>query len=348
MTALHEPRVGLLTDPTHTAHERIGHTERPERLLAVMQQLEETGLRRRMVELEAREATVQELLAVHDQQVLDVVEERATGGGGGWIDLDTYVTPQSPAIARRAAGAAVVATEAVLAGELSSAFVATRPPGHHATRTASMGFCLYNGVAVAAAAALRSGVERLAIVDWDVHHGNGTQAIFDSDPRVLYVSTHASPFYPGTGDIGEIGRGEARGTKVNIPLPHGTGDRGFIDAYERVAVPVMERHQPQLVLVSSGWDSHARDPLGTLNVSTAAYTRAAAVVLDAARRLSGGRVVVVLEGGYDAHALAWCASGLVQLLLGEDPVPDPAPVTPPPGPDVTALIDAVRGAFALR
>ncbi len=348
MTAPDGPRVGLITDPTHVAHERVGHTERPERLLAIMEHLQSTGLKDRLVQLPAREATDDELLAVHHQSVLDVVEEHAAGRGGGWIDLDTYVTPQSPAIARRAAGAAIEATHAVISGELRSAFVATRPPGHHATPTASMGFCLFNGIAVAAAAALRSGIERLAIIDWDVHHGNGTQAIFDADPRVLYVSTHASPYYPGTGDIGEIGSGEARGTKVNIPLPHGTGDRGFIDAYERVAVPVMERHQPQLVLISSGWDSHAADPLGTLNVSTAAYTRAAAAVIDAANRLCDGRVVAVLEGGYDTRALAWCAGGLVQLLLGEEPTPDPAPGSAPPGSDITPLIEAVRGAFALR
>lgn len=348
MTTSNAPRVGLITDPTHVAHERVGHTERPERLLAIMQHLQERGLKDRMHQLPAREATDAELLAVHDQSVLDVVLEHSRTGGGGWIDLDTYVLPQSPAVARRAAGAAVDAALAVMAGDLTSAFVATRPPGHHATHSASMGFCLFNGIAVAAAAVLRSGVERLAIVDWDVHHGNGTQAIFNADPRVLYVSTHASPFYPGTGDIGEFGTGEARGTKVNIPLPHGTGDQGFVDAYERVAVPMLERFAPQLVLVSSGWDSHYRDPLGTLNVSTAAYTRAARAVIEAAHRLCEGRVVAVLEGGYDTHALAWSAGALVQLLLGEEPTPDPDPTAPPAGPDVTPLIEAVRGAFGLR
>ncbi len=341
-------RVGLLTDPTHVAHERVGHTERPERLLAILSHLERTGLRSRLAELEPREATTEELLAVHEQMVLDTVATHAAGADGGWIDLDTYVTPESPGIARRAAGAAIVAVEAVLAGDLTSAFVATRPPGHHATQVASMGFCLFNNVAVAAAAVLRAGIERLAIVDWDVHHGNGTQAIFDADPRVLYVSSHASPYYPGTGDIGDTGTGEARGTKVNIPLPHGTGDRGFISAYERVVVPALERHAPELVLVSSGWDAHVGDPLGTLNVSTEAYTRVASLILDVAQRLCRGRVVAVLEGGYDTHALAWCASGLVQLLLGENPTPDPAPGSPPPGPDVSAVIETVRTAVDLH
>jgi enamine deaminase RidA (YjgF/YER057c/UK114 family) len=188
-----------------------------------------------------------------------------------------------------------------------------------------MGFCLFNNVAIAATAALARGVERLAIVDWDVHHGTGTQDVFIDDPRVLYVSTHAAPFYPGTGEVDDLGAGAARGTNVNLPLPHGTGDAGFLAAWERVGVPMLERHRPQLVLVSSGWDAHARDPLGTLNVTTAGYTRAAAAVIDAARRLCDGRLIATLEGGYDTHALAWCASGLVELLLGDTPAPDPEP-----------------------
>ncbi|RLT35376.1 MAG: histone deacetylase [Chloroflexi bacterium] len=338
--------VGFVTDPSHLTHERMGHVERPERLTSIVAQLEVTGLRARMTELEPRAATDAELLAVHQQAVLDEVARHAVPGVS-WIDSDTYVTPESPAIARRAAGASIVATEAVLRGEVQSAFVAVRPPGHHATVVNSMGFCLYNNVAVAAAAALRSGLERIAIVDWDIHHGNGTQAIFEADPRVLYVSTHAAPFYPGTGGVHEIGSGAAAGTKVNIPLQHGTADRGFVAVYEQVVVPALERHRPQLVLVSSGWDAHANDPLGTLNVSTAGYTRVAELVIDAARRLCEGRIVVALEGGYDTHALAWCASNLVQLLLGETPTPDPQPATPPAGPDPSMVIGAVRRAIGL-
>ena len=341
--------VGFVTDPSHTAHERLGHVERPERLQSIVAHLEASGLRARMAELAPREATEAELLAVHRRVVLDEVARHLVPGETSWIDSDTYVTPESPGIALRAAGATLVATEAVLRGEVQSAFVAVRPPGHHATPVNSMGFCLYNNVAVAAAAALRSGLERIAIVDWDIHHGNGTQDIFDADPRVLYVSTHAAPFYPGTGGVHETGSGEAAGTKVNIPLRHGTGDRGFLAAYEQVAVPALERHRPQLVLVSSGWDAHALDPLGTLNVSTAGYTRAAELVIDAARRLCEGRIVVALEGGYDTHALAWCASGLVQLLLGEAPTPDPDPTPPEPidAPDASMVIAAVRRAVGL-
>ncbi|MGE3857552.1 MAG: histone deacetylase [Dehalococcoidia bacterium] len=339
------PGTVFVTDPTHTAHLLPRHPERPERLEAIVAQLEARGLRQRMDERAPREATEAELLTVHQPALLATIERVATRRGP--LDPDTYAMPESPAIARRAAGALLVAVEAVLAGECTNGFVATRPPGHHATPDRAMGFCLYNSIAIAATAALRSGVERLAIVDWDVHHGNGTQDVFRDDPRVLYVSTHAAPFYPGTGEVHEVGAGAAHGTNVNIPLPHGTGDAGFLAAWERVGVPALERHRPQLVLVSSGWDAHARDPLGTLNVTTEGYTRAARLVRDAAARLCDGRLVATLEGGYDTHALAWCASALVELLLGDEPTPDPDPAAVPAGDPLDARIAEVRAAIGL-
>lgn len=334
------PRVGLYTDATHTAHAHADHPERPERLDAILAQLDARGLRARLEAREPRMADVAELLSVHSQELLEAVTRYSAYGG--WLDPDTYTTPQSPDIARRAVGATVDATRAVIAGDLDAAFVATRPPGHHATTDLPMGFCLFNNVAIAAKQALRAGMERVAIVDWDVHHGNGTQAVFNNDPRVLYFSTHAYPFYPGTGDVEDTGIEMALGTKVNVPLPPGTGDHGFLAAYERIAVPALERFEPQIVLVSCGWDAHARDPLAPLNVTTDGYTRVAQLVLDAARRLCGGRVVVALEGGYDTHALAWCSSALVELLLGDAPTPDPEPVHPPDGPDCAQLIENVR------
>jgi acetoin utilization deacetylase AcuC-like enzyme len=340
------PRTVFVTDPTHREHYSSGHDERPERLDAILAHLGASGLRAALDERSPREATDDELLAVHAPELLATVASAAKYGA--WLDPDTYTTPLSAAIARRAVGAALVGLEAVLGGEADNAFIATRPPGHHATHDRAMGFCLFNAVAVVAAAALRAGIERLAIVDWDVHHGNGTQAIFDADPRVLYFSTHASPFYPGTGAVQENGSGAARGTKVNVPLPHGTSDAGFVGAYEQLAVPALVKHRPQLVLVSCGWDAHARDPLGTLKVTTEGYTRAAALVIDAAGQLCDGRIILTLEGGYDTHALAWCASALVELLLDETPTPDPEPVASPPGPDVSALFEQVRRAAGLR
>jgi acetoin utilization deacetylase AcuC-like enzyme len=335
----------FVTDPTHVKHHSLGHPERPERLQAIVAQLEARGLRRQLDEREPREATDDELLAVHTPQFLATVARASQYGA--WLDPDTYTTQQSAVIARRAAGAMLVALDAVLKGEAVNAFVATRPPGHHATASHAMGFCLFNGIAVATAAALRAGLERVAIVDWDVHHGNGTQAIFDADPRVLYFSTHASPFYPGTGGVQEKGQGAAQGSKVNVPLPHGTGDDAFVAAYEQLAIPALAKHRPELILVSCGWDAHARDPLGTLNVSTAGYTRVASLVIDAARELCEGRIVVTLEGGYDEHALAWCSSALVELVLGLPPVPDPEPVESRQTPDLGDLFEQVRRAAGL-
>jgi len=335
----------FVTDPSCLEHEAPGHPERPDRLRAILDHLERSGLRSRMLELAPRDATDDEILAVHRSEL--IAEEARVAAGHGWADPDTYLTPRSPAIARRAAGSVLAGLDAVLGGQARTAFAAVRPPGHHATASKAMGFCLLNHVAMAAAAALRAGVERVAILDWDVHHGNGTQAIFDADPRVLYTSTHAYPFYPGTGHFRELGVGEAVGTNVNVPLPHGAGDRAFAAAYERVIFPALERFRPQLVLVSSGWDAHARDPLAPLQVTTVGYTRVAREAIQVAGALCDGRVVVALEGGYDLHALAWCAGALCALLLGDEPAADPEPVAPPAEPDVTGVLAAVRDAAGL-
>ncbi len=336
--------VAFSTDDLYFAHQPPGgvaHPKRSERLAALLEQLERGGLLARMQQLAPRDATDEELLAVHDRDLLVTVEAHAAGEGG-WIDADTFVGPSSPAAARRGSGAALAATHAVLDGDAESAFVAARPCGHHATRDRAMGFCLYNHVAVAAASALARGVERVAVVDWDLHHGNGTQDIFDAEPRLLYISTHAAPYYPGTGALEERGRGDAAGTKINVPLPPGAGDAAFLAAYEQVAVPALERFEPELVLVSCGWDSHARDPLGPLAVSTAGYTAVAKLIIDAAARLCDGRLVAVLEGGYDEHALAYCAQALCELLLGDEPTPDPEQGTGRP--ELVTNIDAVIAA----
>ncbi|GAB4331222.1 MAG: histone deacetylase [Dehalococcoidia bacterium] len=332
---------GFVTHAHVLGHAYPRHPERPGRLAAILEHLDALGLRRRLVDLTAREATDEEILAVHSAAVIDT-QERLARKGGGWADADTFVNVDSPGIARLAAGAVVVATEAVLAGEVRSAFAAVRPPGHHATRDHLMGFCLLNNVAIAAAAALRRGVDRVAIVDWDVHHGNGTQHIFNEDERVLYVSTHAAPFYPGTGHFSEAGAGAARGTKVNIPMPQGAGDKAYTAAYDQVVLPAVERFAPDLILVSCGWDAHARDFLAPLSLSTSGYTAIASKLMELADAVCGGRVVAALEGGYDTHALAWCSSALVELMLGDTPTPDPEPVAAGSEPDIEPILRAVR------
>lgn len=314
--------------------------ERPDRLTAIVEHLEARGLRERMIDLAPRDASEAEVLAVHVPELLTQIVRASSGSA--WLDPDTYTVPESPGLARRAAGAVLSATEAVLDGDARNAFVAVRPPGHHATPDRAMGFCLLNNVAIAAAAALERGVARIAILDWDVHHGNGTQARFAGDPRVLYASTHQSPLYPGTGDVWESGAGEDRATLINVPLPPAAGDRALTSAYRDLILPEMERFRPELVLVSSGWDAHARDPLAMLEVSTAGFTEVARMAIETADRVCDGRLVAVLEGGYDLHALAWCSSALCELLLGEDATPDPEPLVADAEPDVTEVIEAVR------
>jgi acetoin utilization deacetylase AcuC-like enzyme len=290
-------QAALVTDPStprlDLAHVYARHPERPDRLTAILDHLDRTGIDARMTPLDARDVTAEEVLAVHDAKVPAIIDDLGRRGGG-FADVDTYLTAASPAAARRAAGGVLVALETVLAGDHRRAFAAVRPPGHHATTDTLMGFCLLNNVAIAVQAAFASGLERVAVVDWDVHHGNGTQAIFDADPRLLYVSTHASPFYPGTGGYTHTGAGEATGTMVNIPLPHGAGDDAYDAAYERVVVPALERFAPQLVVVSCGWDAHARDPLAPLNLTTDGYTNVARQVIEAADTLCEGRLVDTL------------------------------------------------------
>ena len=338
--------VGFVTDPVCLDHEHPGHPERPQRLLAILRQLDEAGLRTRMVELVGRDATEAEVLSVHEPEVL-AMQSELQSQGGGWVDADTYVRGDSPGIALRSAGATLVAVEAVLRGGVDRSFAAVRPPGHHATADTMMGFCLLNNVAIAVATARTLGATHIAVIDWDVHHGNGTQAIFDGDPDLLYVSTHASPYYPGTGAVAESGVGAARGTKVNVPLPLGTGDSGYAAAYDQVVLPALERFKPELILVSCGWDAHIRDQIGPMQLSTAGYTGIAQRIVLAADQLCDGKLVATLEGGYDEHALAWCASAFCEVLLGEEPTPDPEPLKPSPEPEVGMVLAEARAEAGL-
>ncbi|MEO6238463.1 MAG: histone deacetylase, partial [Vicinamibacterales bacterium] len=251
----------------------------------------------------------EELARVHDAAHLDRIE--AVDGKPSMLDADTFTSPESYEIALLAAGAAVQAAQhAVRTGE--PAFALVRPPGHHAERDKAMGFCLFNNVAIAAAAARSAGVERVAIVDIDVHHGNGTQWIFYDDPRVLYVSSHQFPFYPGTGAADEVGTGAGAGFNVNIPLAAGATDADYDLVYRTVAVPVLEQFKPQLTLISAGFDAHEADPLASMRMSASGYARIVARLKAAAVR--SGVLALVTEGGYDLPALGDCLQGTLSIL----------------------------------
>ena len=298
---------------THGAYlDHVGgprHQERPARLGAVIDGSRDAGLE--LLPLEPRAATLAELERVHAPAVLRRVRE-VTLAGGGHLDPDTYASSGSWDAALLAAGAGLAAAEALTAGHGDAAFCAVRPPGHHATRTQSMGFCLFSNVAVVAAALADRG-ERVVIVDFDAHHGNGTQDVFYADPRVLYVSLHQWPLYPGTGWYTEIGAGEAIGTTLNVPMPPGTTGDAYLAAFDRLIMPIAEKFGPSWLIVSAGFDAHRSDPITQMGLSAGDYTHMMSRLLTLA---PAGRRLVMLEGGYDLDALRVCTASTLSALAG--------------------------------
>src|SRR5688572_5797082 len=315
--------VGVVDDDSFDLHKSTSyHPERPERLEAARSGLRRAGLR--TCSVAAREATPEELGRVHHGGYLDKLG--SLPGRRAQLDADTYVAPDSVVAVRRAAGGSVDLVQAMLAGRCQRGVALLRPPGHHARPNQAMGFCLLNNVAVAAAHALSNGLSRVAIVDWDVHHGNGTQEMFFSDPRVLYASLHQWPFYPGTGNAPEIGEGEGRGFTVNIPLSQGAHAGDYAAAFDRVLLPVLEAYRPELVLVSAGFDAHRDDPLAAMRLDAGAYGWMTDRLLKIAERTAGGKMALFLEGGYDLAALEQSLAASLKVL-GEVA---PGPADPPP------------------
>jgi acetoin utilization deacetylase AcuC-like enzyme len=307
----------LLTDPAMGAYESPGHPERAARLGAAAAGVE-AGAHVVGVELELAEITPaddEDLLRIHTPSHLAWLTA-TVAAGGGWLDPDTYVGVDSMHAARLAAGGTVDAARAVALGRAPVAFAVVRPPGHHAARNRGAGFCLLNNIAIAVAALRAAGLaRRIAVVDWDVHHGDGTQSIFDEDPDLCYASTHQSPFYPGTGDRSERGRGAAEGTKHNRPLPPGSGDVAFVSAWTAELLPAVEGFRPEAICVSAGYDAHRDDPLAALEVTEAGYQAVAQALGACAARLKLPGVALTLEGGYDLAALRASVSASVAGLL---------------------------------
>jgi acetoin utilization deacetylase AcuC-like enzyme len=337
----------LLYSPIFLAHEEPGHPESPERLQAILHVLEQTGLLARLVALEPLPATDAQLLAVHTREHIEWVKA-VVARGGGHFDLDTFANAHSLEAARLAAGAVVRAVDAVMRGEVNNAFALVRPPGHHATRTQPMGFCLFNNIAVAAQHALdQHRLERVLIVDFDVHHGNGTQDIFYHTPRVLYFSTHQFPHYPGTGNWNEIGEGAGEGFTVNVPLPPRVGDEGFRRILDELLYPLAERYQPQLVLVSAGYDAYWNDPLAMENLSIAGYGVIAQTLVAIANDQCQGRIVFTLEGGYNLDALAYGVAATFHALLGDREIPNPLGVARTPEHAIGDYLEQLKGIHRL-
>ena len=330
------PRVALVTDPVYLGHDTGYHVENAGRLRAIARYLSETGLADRLPRVAPRLATDDELLAVHSARHLALLRDLAARGGG-MIDPDTILSGDSESIARSAAGGALAAIDAVMSDDPThptSAFVLARPPGHHAMAERAMGFCLYNSVAVAARYAQRRyGLRRVLVLDWDVHHGNGTQDIFFSDPSVLFISLHQYPLWPpGWGTPDQLGEGEGRGFTVNVPLPPGEGDAGYALACERVVLPIASAFRPELVLVSAGQDGHAADPIGGMALSAAGFAALARLAREIASASEAHGPVLLLEGGYNPATLPYLVAAILDALgdLGltiSDPHAREAPVS---------------------
>ncbi len=316
-------------------------------MIAIEAALAQSGLLDAVTQIEAPAATEGQLRMVHSAAMIEQV--RRASAAEAWLNLDTYTTTGTWQAALHAAGGAITAVEMVASGQATNAFALVRPPGHHATPSQSMGFCMFNNIAIAARHAhAQFGVQRLAIVDYDVHHGNGTQDCFYADEHVLFCSTHGSPLYPGTGMVQETGQDAGQGTTLNVPLPFNTGDRGFQQVYDDVLLPVVRRFQPDMILVSAGYDAHWADPIGPLALSVTGYRALTERLVRLADELCGGKIVLVLEGGYNLDALAACTLAALRVLLGQAAELDPLGPAPMREPDVTPLVTRLQTVWNLK
>lgn len=331
----------LVYDPIFLEHRTpTNHPERPQRVEMAYKVIQALGWLQRegLVQLSPREATIDEIAAVHDrdyiQRVKDACQQVAadaarSGRQTRFFATDTYVSARSYDAAVKAAGAGLTALDAIMEGEVNNAYCLVRPPGHHALPDEAMGFCLFNNVAITARYAIdHYGLERVMIIDYDVHHGNGTQDIFYEDPRVLYFSVHQAPFYPGTGLSDELGEGPGLGTTINVPLPANTGYEVYDPVFRLFMAHAADRFAPQLILVSAGFDAHWCDPIGQMRLSTVGYARLTEVIIKLAERLCDGRLILIQEGGYNLEAMANCVASCINFLLGDEAAVDnlgPAP-----------------------
>lgn len=333
-----------VTHPRYVEHDFPGHPEHAGRIRAVWQALDDGGLTRRMQAVEAGAVADDAVLAVHAPDYLELLKRVSAQDRTLRLDADTYLGPDAYEIACLSAGGAVDAVNAVLGGSADNGLAAIRPPGHHAMPDHGMGFCLLGNIAIAAREAQRQfGLERILIVDYDVHHGNGTEAVFYDDPSVLFISTHQYPLYPGTGAVTDIGAGKGEGFTINLPLPPGCGDANYARVFEQVVWPAAERFQPELMLISAGFDAHWGDPLAQMRLTLNGYAHLTGELKRMADKLCGGKIVFVMEGGYSLEALSGGISNIARILLGETPVDA---LGQPPGtqrePDIASLLTLVK------
>ena len=310
--------VGFVTHPDYLAHQTgLTHPERPERLRAITDRLRECGLLQDLSPIQPRPAETAWIEQVHSPDYVSRVAESCRRGRAIIDSMDTGISSRSYDVSLLAAGGALAAADAVMEGRVREAFCAVRPPGHHALREVAMGFCLFNNIAVTARyLQRRHGLSRILIVDWDVHHGNGTQDAFYDDPSVFFFSIHQYPFYPGTGSRAEMGEGPGAGFTLNAPMEAGCGDDEYLRVFEQILAPRVRDFRPEFILVSAGFDAHREDPLGGMSLTERGYARLTGTVRGWAEDLCGGRLISMLEGGYDLGALARSVESHLAAMRG--------------------------------
>lgn len=339
--------IAYITHPHYVEHDLPEHPEHAGRIRAVWRRMGESGLLPHLQVHEAVEVTREQIAAVHTEDYIRTLERiSAQTAPMMRIDADTYAAPISYEIARLSAGAQTQAVDLLFTGKAEKAITPTRPPGHHAIAPRGMGFCLLANVAIAVRHAQQAyGIERVLIVDFDVHHGNGTEAIFYDDPSVLFVSTHQVPLYPSTGAIDDIGTGRGTGYTLNLPVRVNTGDEQFRQLFREVIWPAAERYRPELVIVSAGFDAHWLDPLAGLRLTNTGFADLCVQLDEMANQLAGGRILFAMEGGYNVDALSYGFVNIANVLLGEsviDPLGAPPPLSGRAEPDVSPIIQAAR------
>lgn len=309
-------KLGIVLDKLYFEHDNgMGHPESQERLFAIVDMLRETRLLEEVVRIEPRDATKEEITLVHDPKYFDLIQS-TKGKIRVFLDPDTSTCPVSFDAAVKAVGGMLDATDKVMKGEVNIAFPLVRPPGHHAERNRAMGFCLFNNVAVGAAYASKVyGVKRILIVDWDLHHGNGTQNMFYDSSEVLYFSTHQYPYYPGTGSVNEIGVQNGFGYTINVPIHPGMGDKEYIKIFFEILKPVIEQYKPELILVSAGFDTYLGDPLGGMSVTSKGFAQMTRFLKEMADSYCSGKLVLILEGGYNLEGLWESTKAVIEELL---------------------------------
>lgn len=306
--------IGIVYHPDYLIHTNHGHPERKERLEAIRELLNEPDFHEITVMLEPEYADLSDITLVHSADHVNFIDS-ACKKNQDFLDMDTYIVPESYRVALLSSGGAITGLKETMEGSARKVFALVRPPGHHAEKDRAMGFCLFNNIAIAARVAQRDfGLKKIAIIDWDVHHGNGTQNAFYEDDGVLFISLHQSPAYPGTGHIDDTGNGKGEGFNINIPLSGGNGDGDYLKIFQDIVVPVLEDYGPQLIMVSAGQDSHIKDPLAGMNVTEEGYFYMAAALKEVARESAEGRMLLCLEGGYHLEAQSKSVGKVIESL----------------------------------